>query len=100
MKISFDFNGVLDTEKGMELAKQKIDEGNIVYIITSLRPAENVKRLAKALGIPLFRVHFLSGADKWETVKKLGINIHYDNNAEQIEKINKNTEAKGILFTQ
>lgn len=100
MKISFDFNGVLDTEKGIELAKQKMSEGNIVYIITALRPAENVKRLAKELGIPLFRVHFLSGLDKWQTVKRLGINIHYDNNAYQVEQINKRTDAKGVLFSE
>lgn len=97
MKISFDFNGVLDTEQGMKLAKQKMDEGNIVYIITALRPSDNVRRLAKELGIPLFRVHFTSGEDKWKTIQKLGIQEHYDNNQEQIDKINKYTSCKAIL---
>ena len=34
--------------------------------------------------------------DDQETFEKLGINTHYDNSQEQIDKINENTDARGI----
>jgi hypothetical protein len=43
-------------------------------------------------------VYFTGGEDKWKTIKRLGIERHYDNNQEQIQKINDNTEALGIIF--
>jgi hypothetical protein len=35
---------------------------------------------------------------KWETIKRLGIDIHYDNNQDEIDLIDKNTDAVGIKF--
>lgn len=100
-KISFDFDDTLSTSKGQALAKQFIDEGKTVYIITARqrRMSEGVYEIADELGIPHTRIYFTNGADKWETIKRLGIGIHYDNNKEQIDKINANTECDGRLFT-
>jgi uncharacterized HAD superfamily protein len=100
-KISFDFDDTLSTAKGQTLAKQFIDEGKTVYIITARqrRMSEGVYEIADELGIPHTRIYFTNGADKWETIKRLGIGIHYDNNKEQIDKINANTECEGRLFT-
>ena len=100
-KISFDFDDTLSTAKGQALAKQFIDEGKTVYIITARqrRMSEGVYEIADELGIPHTRIYFTNGADKWETIKRLGIGIHYDNNKEQIDKINANTECDGRLFT-
>lgn len=98
MNISFDFNGVLDTPNGYKLAERKIKAGYMVYIVTALRESQNVKDLAKKLGIPEWRVIFTGGRDKWRTIKALNIDEHYDNNPRQIELINEKTNAKGILF--
>jgi hypothetical protein len=42
-------------------------------------------------------VYFTDGADKWKTIKRLGIERHYDNNQEQVDKIRENTEANATL---
>lgn len=99
-KISFDFDDTLSTAKGQALAKRFIDEGMIVYIVTARNRTQSVYVYAVAdeLGIPHSRVYFTAGADKWHVIKRLGIGIHYDNNAEQVRLINENTDAEGRLF--
>lgn len=98
MRISFDFDGVLETAKGQETSL-RLKQGNEVYIIT----ARNKERMSKAvfeiadkLNIPYRNVIFTNGADKWKAVKENNIDVHYDNNTEQINKIRANTETKGI----
>jgi hypothetical protein len=100
MKISFDVDGVLDTPQGMALARRKITEGHRVYIITARneeRMAAEVYAIANELGIPRLRVYFTNGEDKWRTIQRLGIELHYDNNEEQITKINEQTDSDGEL---
>ena len=100
MKISFDVDGVLDTPQGIELAKRKIAEGHRVYIITARneeRMAAEVYAIARELDIPRLRVYFTNGEDKWRTIQRLGIELHYDNNSEQIDKIDENTKGRGEL---
>jgi len=100
MRVSFDVDGVLDTPKGLEVAKRAITRGDDVYIITARneRFSREVYELAKELGIPRLRVYFTNGADKWETVKRLRIERHYDNNREQLDKIRENTKAETELI--
>ena len=100
MRVSFDIDGVLDTPKGLEAAKRAITRGDDVYIITARneRFSREVYELAKELGIPRLRVYFTNGADKWETVKRLRIERHYDNNREQLDKIRENTKAETELI--
>ena len=96
MKISFDVDGVLDTPQGMALARKKIANGDRVYIITARneeRMSEEVYAIAKELGIPRLRVYFTNGADKWKTIQSLGIELHIDNNEEQVNKIKENTDS-------
>ena len=100
-KISFDYNDTLDTPRGQEIAKRLIHEGKEVHIVTRLHESMGggVKKLAKELGIPLNHVHFTEGALKWKTLKRLGITVHYDNNQDEIDAINKNTVGiKAIKF--
>jgi hypothetical protein len=100
MKISFDVDGVLTTPQGMALARRKITEGNRVYIITARneeRMAAAVYEIAKDLGIPRLRVYFTNGEDKWKTIQRLGIEMHYDNNEEQYNKIKENTDSNAEL---
>ena len=100
MKISFDVDGVLDTPQGMALARRKITEGHRVYIITARneeRMAEEVYAIARELGIPRLRVYFTNGEDKWRTIRRLGIELHYDNNEEQYNKIKEQTDSDAEL---
>ena len=102
MKISFDVDGVLTTPQGMALARRKITEGNRVYIITARNESTmstRVYEIAKELGIPRLRVYFTNGEDKWKTIRRLGIEVHYDNNEEQITKIKENTDARAELVS-
>lgn len=102
MKISFDIDGVLTTPQGMALARRKITEGNRVYIITARNESTmsaRVYEIAKELGIPRLRVYFTNGEDKWKTIKLLGIEVHYDNNEEQITKIKENTNTRAELVS-
>ena len=102
MKISFDIDGVLTTPQGMALARRKITEGNRVYIITARNESTmgaRVYEIAKELGIPRLRVYFTNGEDKWKTIRRLGIEVHYDNNEEQITKIKENTDARAELVS-
>lgn len=97
MKVSFDFDGVLETPQGKALAKRKINEGDQVYIITARQEStmsRSVYEVAKELGIPRLHVYFTNGKDKWNTIKRLGIEVHYDNNQEQITKIKENTDTR------
>lgn len=101
-KISFDYDGVLDTTKGKELAAEYILKGMPVYIITArkLFYSGEVYAVAKKLGIPLNRIYFTGGRDKWHTIKRLKITKHYDNNPKQIDMIIENTDAMAVKLKQ
>lgn len=99
-KVSIDYDGTLETIKGTTLVKRLINEGKSVYIITARQDYQMgiVYEKAKRLGISKNKIFNTKGKDKWEIIKRLGIGTHYDNNLEQIKKINDNTDAKGILL--
>lgn len=93
--ISFDFDDTLNTEKGKELAKKKIEEGYTLYIVSARNDKEGMLKVADELSIPHSRV-FATGSNE-EKVKKvleLGVEKHYDNNEDVISKLGE----KGILF--
>jgi len=96
-RVSFDYDETLSTDKGKALAKKHISAGDEVYIITARQESgDNISlfNVASELGIAKDHIFFTNGKDKWEEVKKLGINTHYDNSQEQIDKINENTDAR------
>ena len=99
-KVSFDFDDTLNTERGKELAKQKIAEGKTVYIITRRQQSSSAEvfKIADELSIPHSRIYFTNGQMKWVTIKRLEIGTHYDNNQREIDLINSNTDTKGIKF--
>lgn len=99
-KVSFDFDDTLTTERGQSLAKRFITQGKAVYIITRRQDSDSkeVYALADKLGIERSKIYFTNGKLKWETVKRLGIDIHYDNNQNEIDKIEQKTNAVGIKF--
>jgi hypothetical protein len=100
MRVSFDVDGVLDTEGGKRIARRAIERGDDIFIITARneRLSAGVYEIANELGIPRLRVYFTNGADKWRTIDRLDIDFHYDNNQEQIDKIDENTDAEAVIF--
>lgn len=94
MPISF-----LSTKKGKELVAKLIADGKDVRILTardSTGDNSDLEATAKNLGID--KIYYTNGRDKWSFVIKYGIKEHYDNNQEQVDKINEKTKAKGILW--
>ena len=96
-KISFDFDGVLTNDRGRLLAKKFINEGAMVYIVTSRNESQGakVRELADVLGVRPSRVIFTK--DKPETIKRLKINVHYDNNPDTVKAI-RAINRTAILF--
>ena len=98
--VSFDFDDTLSTTKGQEKAKQLLAENYRVLIITARqsKDSKEVYDVADKLGIRRSDIYFTNGGNKWSVVKRLGVAIHYDNNQEQIDLINKMTKTEGKLF--
>jgi len=101
-KISFDYDGTLTQAKYRDKAKAFITDGKTVFIITSRQESNSkaVYKVAEEIGIPKSQVYFTNGQLKWQTVKRLNIGTHYDNNPVEIDAIKKNTNANAILVTQ
>ena len=91
-KVSIDYDDTLSTDKGKELAKKLMQEGKDVSIITRRQAdqMDEVYNTAKDLGIPRDKVHATNGKLKWETIKKLGIERHIDNNSNELKAIEEN----------
>ena len=100
-KVSFDYDGVLETPKGKSLAKRLIFSGKSVYIITARneRFSGPVEQAAKEVGIPMTKVIFTgSNSSKVDAVRRLNISVHYDDNPDVVKDINENTGAQGVKF--
>jgi len=91
-KISIDYDDTLSTQRGKDLARRLINEGNDLYIVTRRRRTESndVYRDAQMVGIPRDRVFFTEGRLKWQKLKELGIQRHIDNNPDEIKAIKEN----------
>ena len=97
VKISIDYDDTLSTERGKELAKRLINEGDIVYIISARNDVEGMLGVAESLGIPKSRVYATgSNNAKIQKIKDLGITKHYDNNEDVVKEL----EGIGKKFTQ
>lgn len=91
-KVSLDYDGVLSTDKGKELLKKLLSDGVDVYVISARRDEMNVE------GLPASKVYATgSNKQKIETIKRLGINTHYDNNPDVINQL-KELNIKGIKW--
>jgi hypothetical protein len=88
VKISIDYDDTLSTDKGKELAKRLIAEGDVVYIISARNDIEGMLGVADSLGIPKSRVYATgSNSAKIQKIKDLGISKHYDNNADVVNEL-------------
>lgn len=105
IKVSYDYDGTLTTDKGMEMAKRAIENGDDVYIISARRDKQGMLNRARELGIPMSRV-IATGSNKAkvEKIKELGIEKHIDNNQEVIKDIpgigQKFMKVKKVLFDE
>lgn len=88
VKISIDYDDTLSTERGKELAKRLIKDGDIIYIISARNDVEGMLSVAESLGIPKSRVYATgSNSAKIQKIKDLGITKHYDNNADVVKEL-------------
>lgn len=94
-KVSFDYDGVLTNPKVADVFDRWKATGDKMYIVTARPDAwmAPVYQFAREHGIPRSQVINTSGADKWHTILKLGIDKHVDNNVHQQALIRKNTSA-------
>lgn len=93
-KISFDYDGVLSTEPMKTKAKQLIESGKTIYIISARHDVSGMLGTAEKLGIPASRVYATgSNKVKIEKIIDLSIGEHYDNNPDVISELRK-TETK------
>jgi hypothetical protein len=92
MKVSFDYDGTLSLSHVEEFAKELVDKGYEVWVVTSrvsdedsvLHPWGGTDRnkdlweSCKRIGIPEDRVKFTSFADKIEFLEGMGFLFHLD----------------------
>lgn len=89
-KISFDFDGTLNTPEGKALAKRLGESGAQLYIISARDNKAGMYDVADEVGIPHFRIYALGSNEvKVFKIKDLGINTHYDNNEAVIKQLPK-----------
>lgn len=98
-KVGFDFDDTLTKVSMQNKALQLIKNGVEVYIVTRRQESasEAVYKLADELGIKRDNVYFTNGKLKWETVQKLGLDVFYDNNKNELDKIRENTNTVAEL---
>lgn len=99
-RVSFDVDGVLTEGKGRRLAQKRVMSGDDVWIVTARTQSDDdsAYKIAERLGISKSHVVFTNGKDKWKFIQKYRIAVHYDNNKEQLDKIERNTKAIGVMF--
>lgn len=87
-KISFDVDGVLTTADGRQKLADAIKNGDEVYVISARHHEENIWRYTDEYKIPHSRV-FATGSNskKIEKIKELGIDKHYDDNPDVIDRL-------------
>jgi len=100
LKIGFDYDGVASTDKGKELILQKIKEGNDVWLISGTDPSVTKYNTAEKLDIGKNKMIFVKPLDKWKYLKEHNFDTFYDNNKNQVDRINENTDTLAILFKE
>ena len=114
-KISFDFDGVLfETPHDKHMLKHfrmLQHAGHEMYIITTRynleisedkRPyyVNDVFRIAKRLNVPEERIFFTEHKWKAETLQKLEIDVHYDDNWEEWNQAQKSPISTKIILIE
>ena len=97
-RISFDYDGVASTEAGKKAIKDRTSGGDIVYIISARSKKSEIVGALEGL-VPAQRIYATgSNKAKIKTVTSLRMVVHYDNNQDVIDTINKETNTLGKLW--
>jgi hypothetical protein len=89
-KISFDYDGTLSTAEGKAKAKEYIDKGADVYIVSARNSKDGMFAVADELGISHSNVYAMgSNEAKIAKIIELSISKHYDNNQDVVDSIGK-----------
>lgn len=109
MKISFDWDSCLAEIRQQEIAKRFIENGDEVWIVTSRPESDPIQAnwsnkivfsIAQKLGIPVERIIFTNYEDKWISLDRLSIDLHFDDDIIEIELIEENNiKCKGVLIS-
>lgn len=98
-KVSYDYDGVLSTDKGKAQAEADVKAGKVVYIISARRNTGSMLSTASKLAIPHSRVYATgSNKAKIEKIRSLGISTHKDNNPDVIAEVKKFTNGIKFMF--
>jgi hypothetical protein len=107
IKLSFDFDGTLDRISVQEYAKELIDKGFEVWIVTarlsdaeapSIKWNQDLHKIREELGIQKDRVKFMAYQNKSEFFKDKDFLWHLDDDFIELQFINreKTCKTKGI----
>jgi hydroxymethylpyrimidine pyrophosphatase-like HAD family hydrolase len=89
-KISFDYDGTLSTSEGKAKAKEYIDKGADVYIVSARSTKDGMLDVADELGISHSNIYAMgSNEAKIAKIIELSISKHYDNNQDVVDAIGK-----------
>jgi hypothetical protein len=98
-KVSFDFDSTLDKPSIQTFAKQLVNKGFEVWIVTtrldntnapSHRWNDDLMDVARDVGIRLENIHWTNGADKWMFIKNKDFEFHIDDDWYELRMIQKN----------
>lgn len=97
MKVSFDFDDTLSRESIQQFARELIDSGIDVWIVTSRykdKDNRDLFEVADLIGIGRDNIIFTEWCNKYHFVD--GFVFHLDDDHEELDLINKNTSTLGI----
>ena len=86
MKISFDYWGTISTPRYQAEARACLKTHD-VFVVTRGKYMDDARAIAASLGIPPENVISTEGHDKGPMLAELGIDLHYDDDQNQIDAI-------------
>jgi len=100
LRCSYDFDGTLSRPDIQLYALYDVMTNKEVYILTKRGINENephgpqeVLEVANKIGIPFDRVIFTSGGRKVDYINQFDIQLHYDDEPDEVMDMRKNTNA-------
>jgi GGDEF domain-containing protein len=86
VKISFDYWGTISTPRYQAEAKACL-RSHEVYVVTRGKYIDDARAIAERIGIKPENVISTEGKDKGPMLAELGIDLHYDDDQNQIDAI-------------
>lgn len=103
MKISFDIDGTLDNEQVLQFAYFMKSYMYVISYRESIKGLPFSRRnLIESMNMWIpSKVHLLGGTNitKLDKIIELGINVHFDDDEHEVQKINNYAKENGSNFT-